>query len=173
MPKRIFTTKQKLTKSIYDKKRYEENKEHVKLRTKSYRLANKEKINENTKIYNKIRRKTNPIYKISSLIRTAIGEAFRTNGFTKQSKTYKILGCSYQYFKTYIEGQFKPWMNWNNHGLYNGELDYGWDIDHIIPLNTATCEADIIRLNHYTNLQPLCGYINRRIKRGISIILEA
>jgi len=56
-------------------------------------------------------------------------------------------------------------MNWENRGLYNGELNYGWDIDHIKPLATATCETDIIKLNHYTNLKPLCSYTNRYIKK--------
>lgn len=55
-------------------------------------------------------------------------------------------------------------MNWENRGLYNGELNYGWDLDHIIPLSNVSCEEDIIRLNHYTNLQPLCSYTNRHIK---------
>jgi len=32
-------------------------------------------------------------------------------------------------------------------------------------LSFAENEEDIIRLNHYTNLQPLCSYINRYIKR--------
>ena len=41
----------------------------------------------------------------------------------------------------------------------------GWDIDHIEPLANATCEEDIIRLNHYTNLRPLCSKVNRDIKR--------
>jgi len=40
-----------------------------------------------------------------------------------------------------------------------------WDIDHIIPLQTASCEEDIVRLNHYSNLQPLCSKLNREIKR--------
>lgn len=57
-------------------------------------------------------------------------------------------------------------MNWENRGLYNGELNYGWDIDHIIPLSSARTEEDVIRLNHYTNLQPLCSKMNRDIKRS-------
>ena len=56
-------------------------------------------------------------------------------------------------------------MNWSNHGLYNGQLNYGWDIDHIIPLSSVKTEEDVIRLNHYTNLQPLCSFVNRVIKR--------
>jgi len=56
-------------------------------------------------------------------------------------------------------------MTWENRGLYNGELNYGWDIDHIIPIASAKTEEDIIKLNHYKNLQPLCSHINRDIKK--------
>jgi hypothetical protein len=91
--------------------------------------------------------------------------AIKRNGFSKKSKTLVILGCSYENFKQYLESQFEPWMNWNNYGLYNGEFSYGWDIDHIIPLSSAKTEEEIIRLNHYTNLRPLCSYVNRVVKR--------
>ena len=43
---------------------------------------------------------------------------------------------------------------------------YGWDIDHIIPVSLAESESDIIKLNHYTNLQPLCSKVNRNIKKN-------
>jgi len=56
-------------------------------------------------------------------------------------------------------------MNWDNYGLYNGELNFGWDIDHIVPISTAKTKEEIIKLNHYENLQPLCSKINRDIKR--------
>ena len=60
-------------------------------------------------------------------------------------------------------------MNWDNYGNWDGiakEINYSWDIDHIIPLSSAIDEEQFIRLNHYTNLQPLCSYINRFIKRN-------
>lgn len=38
-------------------------------------------------------------------------------------------------------------MDWNNQGLYNGEFDYGWDIDHILPISIAITEEDVIKLN--------------------------
>ena len=49
-------------------------------------------------------------------------------------------------------------------GLYNGELNYGWDIDHIVPSSTSQSENDCLLLNHYTNLQPLCSKVNRDLK---------
>ena len=56
-------------------------------------------------------------------------------------------------------------MTWDNYGKYNGEFNCGWDIDHIIPTMVAKTEEDLIKLNHYTNMQPLCSKINRDIKK--------
>jgi hypothetical protein len=86
-------------------------------------------------------------------------------GYKKNTRTYKILGCTYDEFKLHIESKFEEWMNWDNYGRYNGEENYGWHLDHIIPLSSVTTEEDIIRLNHYSNIQPLCSYINRYVKR--------
>ena len=58
-------------------------------------------------------------------------------------------------------------MTWDNKGLYNGELNYGWDIDHIIPVSSAINEEGVIALNHHTNLQPLCSKVNRDIKKNV------
>ena len=57
------------------------------------------------------------------------------------------------------------WLNYGNPDDGILELNKTWDIDHIIPLSTDKTKEDIIRLNHYTNLQPLCSYTNRFIKR--------
>ena len=57
-------------------------------------------------------------------------------------------------------------MNWENYGLYNGELNYGWDIDHIVPVSIGTNEREIINLNKYSNLMPLCSKINIDVKRN-------
>ena len=109
------------------------------------------------------------LYKLSHTIRNSIRSMFRYNKLEKKNKTIQIIGCSFEELKEYLESKFEPWMDWDNKGLYNGELDYGWDIDHIIPISTAKNEDDIIRLNHYTNLQPLCSKVNRDIKRDLII----
>ena len=93
-----------------------------------------------------------------------ISRAFNRNGYKKESKTFDILGCTFEDFKNHIETRFEHWMSWDNYGLYNGEFNYGWDIDHIIPISSAKNEEELIKLNHFTNLQPLCSKINRDIK---------
>ena len=60
-------------------------------------------------------------------------------------------------------------LNWENYGKYNGEFQYGWDLDHIIPLSTALTENEVYKLNHYSNLQPLCSKVNRDIKKDKSV----
>jgi hypothetical protein len=60
-------------------------------------------------------------------------------------------------------------MTWDNYGNpKDGVLEpkKSWDFDHIIPVSSATSEDEILKLNHYTNLQPLCSYNNRIIKKN-------
>jgi hypothetical protein len=85
--------------------------------------------------------------------------------YIKESKSIELLGCSIDEFRLYLESNFEDWMNWDNYGKYNGSPMSGWDIDHKIPLSSAKNKEDLEKLNHYTNLQPLCSYINRNIKK--------
>lgn len=129
------------------------------------KLTPEEKL-QRTRLYQKKKYDNNPLHKLKTNIKNLIGNSIRRHNFKKLSRTEQILGCTYDELKLHLEKQFQPWMNWQNKGLYNGTECYGWDIDHIIPLASATCEADIIRLNHYTNLQPLCSFHNRVTKRN-------
>ena len=145
------------------------NVEKIKKYTKSYREENKNKINKNAIRYYKNRILTDTLYKTKKSIRGLISQSFILKGFKKNCKTLEILGCSFEEFKLHMENQFEPWMNWDNYGnpkdgIY--ELNKTWDIDHITPLAIAKTEDDVIKLNHYTNLQPLCSYTNRFVKRG-------
>lgn len=144
------------------KKWREENKEKIREQRKKYREQNRDKINQ----YENKKRKEDPLYWLRSNIRSSISTMLNRKGYTKNSKTIEILGCSFEEFFLYLESKFEPWMTWDNRGLYNGTSNYGWDIDHIIPISSGLTEEDIIRLNHYTNLQPLCSYYNRDIKKN-------
>jgi hypothetical protein len=147
------------------KKYYQENKERIKQKTKIYQKANRETINEKVREYKKKRKEVDPVYKLKLSIGKAIRKALKRNNYTKECSTYKILGCTYEEFKLHLESKFEPWMNWSNYGLYNGEPNYGWDIDHIEPQSKAITEEELIKLNNYTNMQPLCSHYNRDIKK--------
>ncbi len=160
----------------YNIKYYELNRDKILNYQKEYRICNIEskkeyetKYRHNNKDkrskYNKDRKSYDTLYKFTLNIRNNIYVAFKNKGYTKTSKTQEILGCSFDDLKVYIESKFEPWMNWDNKGLYNGNFYYGWDVDHIIPLSSAKTEEEIILLNHYSNLQPLCSKINRDIKK--------
>jgi hypothetical protein len=152
----------KIQRKEYKKK----NKTQIREYRLNYDKTNKEAINKKRREYYANRIKTDTLFKIKNKIRLSIIKAFKQNKLSKTSKTLNIIGCSFEELKHYIESRFESWMTWDNHGLYNGEFDYGWDMDHIIPLSSAITEEDVIRLNHYTNLQPLCSKINRDIKRN-------
>lgn len=179
-----YQVKNKEKLKEYKRLNYIENKEKIKDRSKIHYLNNKEyhiknaserqknnreKRNFYMREYNLNRRK-DPLYRLINSLRYTIWSSIRRCGYEKSSRTYEILGCSYSDFTTYLESKFEIWMNWGNYGKYNGELNYGWDIDHIIPINPKNKKTvqEIINLNHYTNLQPLCSKINRDIKKDKS-----
>lgn len=149
----------------YVKEYSETNKVQISKKSRDYYYENKEQVIPKTVLYKKNRRKKDNLFRLTENIRKAITKSFYLKGTKKNSKTTIILGCSFQEFKTHIESKFEPWMNWENYGTYNGELNYGWDLDHITPISSAINEGDLIKLNHFTNFQPLCSYINRHIKR--------
>lgn len=153
---------------LEEKKEYWElNKEKIKEKKKKYKSENKDKINEWRREYNRKRKESDIVFKLSHNIRNLIRLSFKNNNHRKNAKTYDILGCSFEEFKAHLENKFQDWMNWENKGLYNGDFNYGWDIDHIIPVSSASKEEELIKLNHYTNLQPLCSKVNRDIKRDL------
>jgi len=165
---------------VYDKERniqyYSLNKDNILIKRKEHYQNNKESKLEYQKEYQKNnkdkrnsylieRRQNDPLFKLITNVRNLIYNSFYYNGYSKNSKTEELLGCSFEELKQHLESKFESWMNWDNRGLYNGELNYGWDIDHVIPLSSVNEEIDIIKLNHYTNLQPLCSKVNRDIKK--------
>lgn len=157
--------KNKKNKLDYDKTYRKENKDKIKERKKIWYKENKKKILIKANVNYVKRKNSDPLFKLKVAIKNNIYHSLKRKGFKKNSRTHEILGCLIEEFKQHLENQFESWMTWDNYGLYNGEPNYGWDIDHIIPTTTAFSEEELLKLNHYTNLQPLCSYINRVIKR--------
>lgn len=159
--------------------RYATKKDQVKAQSKEYRERNKEKLRaraaayreknraalsartiqrqkDNREAYNAYqlqyrlnRFKTDPLYALQMTCRRRILCAMAKGGYKKSTKTEKMLGCTFEEFKSYLESKFESGMTWENRGLY------GWHIDHIIPLSSAQDQDELEKLCHYTNMQPL------------------
>ena len=144
----------------YYKDYYKNNKEKVDKYIYKWRESNKDRVNLTRNKQVKEKRLNDPLFKLTGNIRTLIGLSIRKNGYSKKSKTNKILGCSFEDFKLHLQKQFTEGMTWENLGQ--------WHLDHIYPVSLAKSEEEIIRLNHYTNFQPLWAIDN--IKKGNKII---
>ena len=79
----------------------------------------------------------------------------------KNNKTFEMIGCTPEELKTYLENLFSEGMTWENYGYY------GWHVDHKIPLDSGKTEDEIIKLCHYTNLQPM--WWNENLKKSFKI----
>lgn len=118
---------------------------------KKYYSENKETIIERWLIAKKEYMK-NPLYRLKESLRSRIKSALVRGKFPKNFKTFDIVGCSFEDFVIYIESQFTDGMTWENQGQ--------WHLDHKVPLYIALSLDEIIKLNHYSNFQPLYAQDN-------------
>lgn len=165
-PEKFIEYSQSENKKQYIESHREENRERTKKwiknnsqKAKEYYSLNKESLNKK-KRENYHKRKKDPLFRLKINIRSLIRQSIKRQATHKSIKTLAILGCSFQDFKEHIEKQFEPWMNWENYGSYKSSGIRTWNFDHIIPLSSATTEQEMIKLNHYTNLRPLCSKQN-------------
>jgi hypothetical protein len=155
----------------YQKEYYKNNEQYILYRVKNYRQENIDSIREYDNLrredrkdylneYTKIRRQNDVLFRLSCNLRN------RTRKFlkNKSKSTKEIIGIEPNELRLYLESKFVDGMNWNNYGY--------WHIDHIIPLSSAKNENELVKLCHYTNLQPLFAKDNiiksNKIYNGIT-----
>jgi hypothetical protein len=136
---------------------YINNSEKIKEKSKNWRKENKEKRN----YQEKNKRENDIIYKLIHNLRCRTNTYFKKKNIDRKSKTFEIIGCSPVFLKEHLEKKFTEGMSWDKMGKYI-------HIDHIIPLSSAKIEEDLIKLCHYTNLQPLWAEDN--LKKNNKII---
>ena len=124
---RDYNKSEKRKEYLKSEKRREYTKEYMKIYEKCDKRKGYWKMYECTKerkeyrtkynrFYRKKRKEEDPLFRLSISIRNRISESIYRMGYTKNSKTYKILGCDFKDFKFYIESKFVDNMSWDNYG---------------------------------------------------------
>ena len=129
---------------------------------KEFKLKNPEYYRNYMKNYDRIRKQSDPLYKLAKNMRVRVGDAIECKRWNKNNTLKEYIGCSLEFLKQHIENQFTEGMHWDNNTIH------GWHIDHITPLDSAITIEELYKLCHYTNLQPLWGPDN--LKKGNKII---
>jgi hypothetical protein len=155
---------------------YAANPEKAIASSKAWQAANSDKVSSNKAEYYNTNREelirkscarirfkldTDPLFKLIRNLRTRTLEALK--GHTKSAKTLELLGCTAEFFHTYIESLFKPGMTWENQGT-------AWHDDHIKPFaafDNLDDPAQQREVCHYTNHRPEWGSEN--MSRGCKI----
>jgi hypothetical protein len=117
-----------------------------------YRATDKAKEVERAR--RKQRYDTEPQYHLACILRGRLRAAInRAKHAKKSAHTFELLGCTIEELSTYIEGRWKPGMDWTNLGSGQG----CWVVDHVFPCSSFDLtQASQQRICfHYANLQPL------------------
>jgi hypothetical protein len=96
--------------------------------------------------------KANPHRHIKSKLRKMTCNAFnrrhKPEWVKKGNKTEELLGTDFFTVREFLERQFLKGMTWDNYGTE-------WNIDHVIPLDVAGDDVELInKLCYYQNLSP-------------------
>lgn len=133
------------------------NKDKIIKYNSDYQKKNRDRINEKIRS----RHKNDILFKLSRNVRTRMGMFLKTKNYTKgKNNTKDIIGCTPQELRDFIEKKFKDGMSWDNRNE--------WHIDHIIPLSSAKTQEEVLRLCHYTNLQPL--WVRENLQKSNKIV---
>jgi len=153
---KLYNAKNKAKNNKASSEYYFKNKKRTNARTAKYYKDNKHHLNNWVADYNRERRQSDPSFRLADNLRRRARAAL--NGERKSATTRKMLGCSFEQARAYIEAQFTDGMSWDNYGRH------GWHIDHIIPCASfdLTDPEQQRKCFHYTNLQPLWAEDNLR-----------
>jgi hypothetical protein len=146
-------------KKVREAEKRNEKKRDRKEYQKEYRKKNYKKIRKWNRKYEQNKIKKDPLYAFKRKIQSNIRSYLIKKGYRKKSRTEKILGADYNTVHCHLIKTFE-----DRYGITLEKAIEPVHIDHIIPLSTAKTEEDLIKLNHYTNLQYL--YASDNLEKG-------
>jgi len=105
-----------------------------------------------------------PILKVIGNLKRRFREMIAQHEFEKTHIFLDVLGIGRVGLTDFLEKRFRDGMTWENYGKV-------WVIDHMLPLNKLESYDDLVRLSHYSNLQPLL--VTENLKKGKSLTTES
>jgi hypothetical protein len=144
---------------IKSKKYYELHKDEIAAEGVEYYKKNRSRIIARSIKYEKNRMDTDINFRLKKRMKARLKLALICN--YKAGMAVKMLGCSIENFRQYLEKKFLEGMSWENYGK--------WHIDHIIPCSffDLTKPENQEKCFHYTNQQPLWAIDN--LKKGATM----
>ncbi len=102
------------------------------------------------------KRRLNPGIRLKCNARSRFWKVMKKVKAVQTTDSFNVfIGCSSAFLRQHIEGQFEPWMNWDNYGT-------AWHVDHKKPLNHFDLfDPQQARLAfHFSNLKPVSKEYN-------------
>ena len=147
--------KTKAAKTLYNKEYFKKNIDKERLRNKVYSSNNRKKINIKKNFYRRKRYKVDKEYYLKRNLRARIRLGIKN----KSTTTVKLIGCTWEYLKPWLESQMTDTMTFDI-----------IHIDHMMPLASfdLTKPEEQRKACHYTNLQPMLPSEN--LSKGSKIV---
>jgi hypothetical protein len=124
------------------------NRDRVVERKRQWYEQNKDSVKGRVAENHRKKMASDDFYRSRHTLRGVVSGAFTRKGYTKRSKAYDLLGCSYEEFMA---------MN----GLDpNVGIPDGHHIDHIVPCSMARNIEELEKLQHYSNLRIVKAEVN-------------
>jgi len=144
--KELIKERNKHRKSDYDKKYYNNHKDKILKSQKEYYDRNNYKINKRRMNIYHNKKKLDIEFMIIKNLRSRMRQTL----YLKKNKTIKLIGCSSNFLKKWLEFQFDSNMNWSNYGSY-------WHIDHVKACSLFNLKIieEQYKCFNWLNLRPL------------------
>ena len=128
--------------------------EACRLSVRRAKLQNADKHRKQARLRERIRMKEDPLFRLKVRLRSRL--RFALKKFPKAGTSERLMGCSWEELRAWLQVRFLPGMGWDNYGK--------WHVDHKRPcaaFDLSDPEQQKLCF-HYTNLQPLWALDNIR-----------
>lgn len=147
--------------NAYNKEYKAENKEELKEYNAAYFKANQQAIQARNIANVKRLKEENPSFKMKCVLSDRLRGVL--SGKLNAEATFKLIGCTRDFFIAWLEYNFSDSMSMDNHGK-------GWHMDHVIPgaMFDLTKEDEQAKCFHWSNTRPLDPWLNQTKNKYIT-----